>query len=86
MPSISLPIKKLFLLPLAFLAACSGTAKNPEERIVAQEALAESSAADSPVSSSSAKVLEVSDSTVSEVSFFAIGEKRNPLLFSVPAF
>lgn len=82
MPSISLPIKKLFLLPLAFLAACSGTAKNPEERIVAQEALAESSAADSPVSSSSAKVPEVSDSTVSEVSFFAIGD----VLFHTPLF
>ena len=82
MPRTSLPMKKLFLLPPAFLVACCGTAKNPEERIVVQETLAESSAVDFSVSSSSAEVPKVPDSTVSEVSFFAIGD----VLFHTPLF
>lgn len=77
-----MPKKELFLLSLAFLLACSGTAKKPEEKIVESEAPAESLSAGEPVSSSSAEVSEIPDSTVSEVSFFAIGD----VLFHSPLF
>lgn len=82
MPRLALPIKELFLFPLLFLVACVGTAKDSENGTVAQEALAKSSATDAPFSSSSAEVPEVPDSTVSEVSFFAIGD----VLFHAPLF
>ncbi len=82
MPRFSLPMKELFLFAFLFLLACGGTARNPEEKIVVQEPLPESSSADFSLSSSSAEVPEVPDSTVSEVSFFAIGD----VLFHTPLF
>lgn len=82
MPRLALPIKELFLFPLLFLVACVGTAKDSENGTVAQEALAKSSATDAPFSSSSAELPAVADSTVSEVSFFAIGD----VLFHAPLF
>ncbi len=75
-------MKELFLFAFLFLLACGGTARNPEEKIVVQEPLPESSSADFSLSSSSAEVPEVPDSTVSEVSFFAIGD----VLFHTPLF